>query len=168
MEKYFEVKRDSDFYKKYFDFLDMSDKVNELFKQFVKENNIETKQYYQNTERLSIIPTEKDKIAFKGMFVQNSNTAFKKTTPICKSWVSLCKEHGLKTPRKPNLLWDSSCKLGSYSVGSRLFHIGEKLYGSIDNKCDANIKLTDDFVEMKASEFYKIIEESEEKSYETD
>lgn len=162
MEKYFEVKQDSDFYKKYFDFLDMSKKVNEAFRQFAKDNGIETEEYYQNTERLSIVPTEGDKIKFKGMFVANSDTDFKKTAPICKSWVSLCKEHGLKTPRKPNLLWDSYCNLGSYSVGSRLFHVGEKLYGSIDNKCNANIELTDDFIEMKASEFYKIIEESGE------
>lgn len=161
MEKFFEVNRYSDFYKKYFDFLDMSDKVNELFKQFAEENNIETTQYYQNTERLSIIPTEKDKITFKGMFVSNSDTDFKKTAPICKRWIDWCKEHGLKTPRKPNLLWDSSCKLGSFSISSRLFHIEKKLYGSVDNKCNANIELSDGFIEMKASEFYKIIEESE-------
>ena len=158
MEKYFEVKKNSDFYKKYFDFVNMSDKVNELFKKFAKDNGIETKKYCQNTERLVIVPTQEDRIKFKGMFVH-----FKKTAPICKSWVNLCKENGLTSPRKPTLLWDSSCKLGSYSTGSRLFHIGEKIYGSIDNKCDADIELTDEFVEMKASEFWKIIEDSESK-----
>ena len=122
MEKYFEVKKDSDFYKKYFDFVNMSDKVNELFKKFAKDNGIETKKYCQNTERLVIVPTQEDRIKFKGMFVQNSDT-----------------------------------------TGSRLFHIGEKIYGSIDNKCDADIELTDEFVEMKASEFWKIIEDSESK-----
>ena len=162
MEKYFEVKQNSDFYKKYFDFVNMSDKVNELFKKFAKDNDIETKEYYQNTERLIIIPTQADIIKFKGMFVQNSDTDFKKTAPICKSWVNLCKENGLTSPRKPTLLWDSSCKLGSYSTSSRLFHIGEKVYGSIDNKCNADIKLTDEFIEMKASEFWKIIEDEEE------
>ena len=126
MEKYFEVKKDSDFYKKYFDFVNMSDKVNELFKKFAKDNSIETKKYCQNTERLVIVPTQEDRIKFKGMFVQNSDTDFKKTAPICKSWVNLCKENGLTSPRKPTLLWDSSCKLGSYSTGSRLFHIGER------------------------------------------
>lgn len=163
MEKYFEVKLNSNFYQKYFDFRDISDKVNELFKQFAKDNGIETRKYYQNIERLVIIPTEADKIKFKGMFVSNSDTDFKKTSSICKSWVKLCKEHGLKTPVKPNLLWDSSCELGSYSISSRLFHIKEKLYGSIDNKCDADIKMTDDFIEMKASEFWKIVEDEEKK-----
>ena len=163
MEKYFEVKQNSDFYKKYFDFVDMSNKVNELFKQFAEDNGIETKKYYQNTERLVIVPTQEDRIKFKGMFVQNSDTDFKKTAPICKSWVNLCKENGLKSPRKPSLLWDSSCKLGSCSTSSRLFHIGEKVYGSIDNKCNADIELTDDFVEMKASEFWKIVEDAENK-----
>ena len=162
MEKYFEVKQNSDFYKKYFDFVNMSDKVNELFKKFAKDNGIETKKYCQNTERLVIAPTQEDKIRFKGMFVQNSNTDFKKTAPICKSWVNLCKENNLTTPRKPNLLWDSSCKLGSYSISSKLFHIGEKVYGSIDNKCDADIELTDEFIEMKTSEFWKTIEDEEE------
>lgn len=162
MEKYFEVKQNSDFYKKYFNYVNMSDKVNELFKKFAKDNGIETKKYRQNTERLSIIPTQADRIKFKGMFVQNSDTDFKKTAPICKSWVNLCKENGLTSPRKPNLLWDSFCKLGSCNTGSRLFHIGERVYGSIDNKCDADIKLTDDFIEMKASEFWKIIEDEEE------
>ena len=37
MEKYFEVKQNSDFYKKYFDFVDMSNKVNELFKALQSE-----------------------------------------------------------------------------------------------------------------------------------
>ena len=163
MEKYFEVKKDSDFYKKYFDFIDMSSKVNELFKQFAKDNGIETSEYYQNTERLVIVPTQGDRIKFKGMFVQNSYTDFKKTAPICKSWVNLCKENGLKTPRKPSLTWDTLCNLGSYSTSSRLFNIGEKVYGSIDNKCNADIKLTDEFVEMKASEFWKIVEDAENK-----
>lgn len=163
MEKYFEVKQNSDFYKKYFDYIDMSNKVNELFKQFAEDNGIETKEYYQDTERLVIVPTQEDRIKFKGMFIQNSDTDFKKTAPICKSWVNLCKENGLKSPRKPNLLWDSSCKLGSYRNSSRLFHIGEKVYGSIDNKCNADIELTDDFVEMKASEFWKIVEDAENK-----
>ena len=81
MEKYFEVEKDSDFYKKYFDYVDMSDKVNELFEQFAKDNDIETEEYYQNTERLSIIPTQADRIKFKGMFVQNSDTDIKKTAP---------------------------------------------------------------------------------------
>lgn len=162
MEKYFEVKKDSDFYKRYFDYIDMSDKVNKLFEQFVKDNDIETEEYYQNTERLSIIPTQADRIKFKGMFVQNSDTDFKKTAPICKSWVNLCKENNLTSPRKPKLLWDSSCKLGSYSTSSRLFHIREKVYGSIDNRCDTDIELTDEFIEMKASEFWKIIEDEEE------
>ena len=163
MEKYFEVKKDSDFYKKYFDFRDISSKVNELFKQFAKDNGIETTEYYQNTDRLVIVPTQGDRIKFKGMFVQNSYTDFKKTAPICKSWINLCKENGLKTPRKPSLAWDTLCNLGSYSTSSRLFSIGEKVYGSIDNKCDADIKLTDEFIEMKASEFWKIVEDTENK-----
>ena len=163
MEKYFEVKKDSNFYKQYFDYRDMAHKVNELFKQFAKDNGIETNEYYQNTNRLAIVPTQRDRIKFKGMFVANSDTDFKKTTPICKSWVKLCKEHNLKTPRKPCLQWDTNCNLNSYSTGSRLFHIGEKVYGSIDNKCDANIELTDEFVEMKASEFWNIIEDAENK-----
>ena len=37
------------------------------------------------------------------------------------------------------------------------------MYGSIDNKCNADIELTDDFIEMKASEFWKIIEDAENK-----
>ena len=161
MEKYFEVKQNSNFYKKYFDYKNMSDKMNELFKQFAKEHGIETKEYYQNTDRLSIVPTREDRIKFKGMFVQNSNTNFKKTAPICKSWINLCKENGLVSPSKPSLLWNSPCKLGSYSISSRLFNIGERVYGSIDNKCDTDIELTDDFIEMKASEFWKIVEDTE-------
>ena len=57
--------KDSDFYKKYFDFRDMSNKVNELFKQFAKDNGIETKEYYQRTDRLVIVPTQADRIKFK-------------------------------------------------------------------------------------------------------
>ena len=127
MEKYFEVKQNSDFYKKYFDFRDISNKVNELFKQFAMDNGIETKEYYQNTERLVIVPTQGDRIKFEGMFVANSDTDFKKTAPICKSWVSLCKENGLKSPRKPSLVWDSNCKVGSIAPVQD-YSISEKMY----------------------------------------
>ena len=51
---------------------------------------------------------------------------------------------------------------GSLRTSSRLFHIGEILYGTFDNKSDSDYKLGEYFEEMKASEFYKIIEDYEE------
>ena len=75
MEKYFEVKKDSVFYKKYFDFRDMSNKVNELFKKFAEDNGIETKEYYLNTDRLAIVPTPGDMVKFIGMFMANSEAS---------------------------------------------------------------------------------------------
>lgn len=163
MEKFFEVSKDSEFYKKYFDFIELSNKVNEAFKKFAEKHGIETTSYYQNTKRLCIIPTDADKKKFSGMFMKNSDTDFKSTSTICKEWVSLCKELNLTSPRKPSLAWDSDCRLNSYSTRSRLFHIEDRVYGSIDNNNDSEIILTDEFIEMKASEFWKMIEDIEEK-----
>lgn len=161
MEKFFRVKENSNFYNLYFDYIFMSDKVNEIFKQFAMNNGIESTRYYQNTSRLCVVLTENDKKKFGDMLVANSTTNFKKTSSLCKKWVELCKKHGLESPRKPSVMWDSDSKLNSCHQSQRLFHIGEKLYGSVDNNSDSEIVLSDCFVEMKASEFYKIIEDYE-------
>ena len=163
MEKFFKINSESDLYRKYFDFIDMSKKFNEIYKEFAQKHEIESHEYYQSANRLCICPTEKDKERFKGMFCADSYTDFKKTAPICKEWAKLCKENKIETPRKPSVAWDTNVNLNSNRSSQRLFHIGNMLIGSIDNKCDEKFDLSSEFEEIKASEFYKIVEESEEK-----
>lgn len=82
---------------------------------------------------------------------------FKKNTAISKMWVELVKD--IAHFDKPKLVY--YMRMNCYRWKERLFHIGDKLYGSIES--DGEVSVPDFAVEMKASEFYKVIEDAEEK-----
>lgn len=139
----------------------MKKKVDDAFREFAKEHGIETSRYYQFTSQLRIVPTMKDIHKFREQ-LKIDNETFKKNSAISKEWVELCKANGLETPRKPT--WElrdliTTCIL---SFRSSLFSLNDEVYGTFE--ADVNFNLPDEhFVELKASEFHKIIEEYEEK-----
>lgn len=135
----------------------MRKKVDETFKAFKEEVGIETCQYYQHTDVLKIVPTETDLDKFSSMMKVDRET-FKKNSALNKEWVKLCKEKDLKTPRKPT--WELHHLMGGhiYRFRSRLFSYKDKVYGSFESDGDFTIP-TEHFIELKASEFYKIVEE---------
>ena len=157
MEKFFVVKKESNLYVEYFDFIKMSDRLNDEFKKFAIENGIKSTRYYQTADRLCIEQTKEDRLKFSQMLVANSDTDFKKSSKICKDWVSICKKNEIKTPREPSLIFYINSHSNKYS--QRLFHIDDVLYGSFDNKIDLDFNLGKDFEELKGSEFYKILED---------
>ncbi len=78
---------------------------------------------------------------------------FKKSSEPCKMWLSLVKD--IKHFERPKLFYYFDMLLGN-SWKERLFAVGDKLYCSIER--DGEINTPDFAIEMKASEFYKIIE----------
>ena len=155
MERFFIVKNEG-LIKQLKEFESMREKVDNAFKEFSKEIGIETSKYYQYTDRLIIVPTEKDFTTFSS-FLKADRETFKKNSAISKMWVKICKEKGLKTPIKPT--WELQGLIGDYiyRFRSRLFSLGDKVYGSFE--ADVNFSLPNEhFIELKASEFYKIIE----------
>lgn len=157
MEKYYTVTPDSKIYNAYVDYRTMLDKVNAAFTEFAKEQGFETKQYYPKTDCLCIVPTNADTDKFGKYFKKDMPGMFKKTSLPSKAWISKCSALGLKTPHKPNLVFYMNV---SGRASCRMFMIDDVLYASYETNCD--FESIDGLNEIKASEFYKVIEEYEE------
>lgn len=163
MERFFIVKNET-LIKLLKEYESMKKKVDDAFREFAKEYGIEASKYYQYTNQLKIVPSENDIQKFRGQ-LKVDNETFKKNSALSKAWLKLCKENGLKTPRKPT--WELCGLINGniYRFRSRLFSLNDKVYGSFE--CDFNFYLPEEhFIELKASEFYRIIEEENSKEME--
>lgn len=160
MNKYFEIIPDCKLYKAYFGYLENIPKINEIVKKICHEFGIESTKYYHRKDCLKIIPTKNDEKNFAGMMKKTSYGEFKKNSKVGKMWTSLVKD--IEAFEKPKLMFyiRFSCRRWS----ERLFDVGEKLYCSVE--CDGEVFTPDFAIEMKASEFYKIIEDEEKKDKE--
>lgn len=157
MEKFYIVTPESPVHKDYQAYKEMSEKINAAFKEFAKENDIDTPEYYQRTDRLHICPTGKDKERFERFFQKTIPGCFKKNSQLSKRWLQRCVDRELETPRRPNL--------GMYfrffgKCSSRILMINNILYASFES--DDKFQPAAGFVEIKASEFYGAIEEYKE------
>lgn len=160
MERFFIVKNE-DLIKQVKEFESMRIKINDAFKEFSEKHDIETNRYYQRTDLLRISPTENDIEKFRNQ-LKVDNETFKVKSAMNKEWVELCKANGLTTPERPS--WELMRLVGTslWRFRSRLFSLNDKVYGSLE--IDGSFELPkEDFVELKASEFYKIIEEAEQR-----
>ena len=107
--------------------------------------------------KCQVVPTKKDTKKFESMLKKTSYGEFKKNAEISKEWIAGVEKIG--RIQKPRLFYYFD--LLGHRWRERLFHIGDKLYCSIES--DGEVSVSGFALEMKASEFYKIIEESEEK-----
>lgn len=158
MERFFIVKNEG-LIKQVKEFESMRIKINDAFKEFSEKHDIETNRYYQHTDLLRISPTENDIEKFRNQ-LKVDNETFKVKSAMNKEWVELCKANGLTTPEKPS--WELMRLVGTglWRFSSRLFSLNDKVYGSLE--MDTPFELPEaDFIELKASEFYKIIEETQ-------
>lgn len=156
MEKYFTIKPNSQLYKDYFNYLeDLKTNAN-LFDVFAKEHGIEASSFIPYKKHLVIIPTEKDKDKFRSDFTQEyldcGARQFKVRSSVGKAWTNVMSD--IKPARKPNY-FGLIRVYGRYY--ERLFHIDKILYGSLS--ADTDFDLHDCMDEIKASEFYKIVED---------
>lgn len=157
MEKYYIITPDSTVHKDYLDYREMSKKVNSAFREFAKEQGIETHEYYQSAQYLHICPTDGDTDKFGKYFKKDAPGLFKKNSQLAKAWVNKCQALGLKSPHKPHLGFE----IGVFGrTSGRLFMIGDILYASF--RADYDFENPAGFKEIKASEFFKVIEEYEE------
>lgn len=157
MEKYYKIPKEHRIYKMYMDYKNMANRINKAFIEFEKEWGIETQQYCQTTDRLYICPTDNDTEKFGEYFKKGCPGEFKKTSAPSKAWVGKCKELNLETPYIPSLPWE----FGIYgSSRQRIFMIDDVLYASISTEND--FKALKGLEEIKASEFFKVIEDYEE------
>lgn len=155
MEKYFVIKPDSALYSDYFNYLDDVKNNSALFDAFAKKHKIEASSFIPSKKYLCIIPTEKDKDKFRNDFTQSyldgGARQFKIRSNIGKDWINVMSD--IRPARKPNYFGLINVYGRFYE---RLFHIGTDLYGSLSADCDFDLHKC--MTEIKASEFYKIIE----------
>lgn len=162
MEKYFKVKKENHIYNDYFKWWNNLDNVKRKWEQFRKLEGIEATQFVPRQE-LYIVPTEVDLINF-GRFLckdifPGGLRKFKKTSSVQKDWERFCKNN-LELIDKPILFYDFPV-MGK--TKTKLFHYKDEVYCSIDNEyINENFKIPEGYEEIKASEFYKIVEKIEE------
>lgn len=158
MEKYFEISRDHQVYKEYFDWLEFRKKILDIYKKFASVQGIETSEFLPRQDTVGIVPIKGDNEKFDKFLKKQDERIrfFKKGSAHAKDWEQLLAIEDIKITYKPNISWYfNGCK-----SRTRLFDIDGKLYGSYESDLD-KIDLPVGFEEMKASKFFKIIEDWE-------
>lgn len=159
MEKYFTVTEESKLHKEWFDYKDNKKAVNELVNIFTSENGIEAEEYYADNGAFYIVPSEKDTDTFLNLLGSphdNGLRKFKSTSKIGKAWIKALKDADLKIMQRPMAILYFKSVGGKFR--SRMFDQNGILYCSLEPVHGENPV---GFVEMKASEFFRIVEESE-------
>jgi hypothetical protein len=163
MEKYYTVTEECSLHKAWFGYKENKARVNELFKHFKEQTGFESSEYYVTDHEIYIIPTEKDVETFGSVLCAPINDGLRKfrtTSKVGKAWVKALDDASLKVETKPMvILYFRSFGGGRYR--SRIFDLNGNLYCSID---PVDGEAPKGFVEMKASEFFGIIEESEKEA----
>lgn len=155
MDKYFEIKPDSELYKDYFAHERAGEKIKAAFNKVKEKFGIDTTVFFLHKDRFQIAATDKDMEKFSSMMKKGNAGEFKKNSTPSKMWVELVKD--ITHFERPRLFYYFPA-LG-HRWKERLFHVGDKLYCSIES--DGEVSVPDFVVEMKASEFYKVIEDAE-------
>ena len=157
MDKYFKVNEGSQLHTVYFLWKEDKKKIKEAIQEVCKKFGIEAKEYYIRRDRLHIVPTQNDIEKFSDMMTKNDYGVFKKTSEPSKMWIELVKD--IQHFNKPRLF--SYIHFHAHKWSENLFDIDGILYGLLKDVDEVNLP---DFVtEIKASEFYKIIEDYEER-----
>ena len=155
MEKYYIVSPGSEVYKEYMKYEKFVDAISKAFSDFADQHGIKATKFYTYTSVLHIFPEKEDIERFGDSMTKTEFGRFKKSSELSQKWVAKCKELGLVEVRKPFVpfLFNAIAK-----SSWRLFSIKDDVYCTYEStsKFDA----PECFTEIKASEFYKIMEDN--------
>lgn len=157
-EKFFIITDDSPHKKEYLEYLGNRDNVRKIVKDFFEKYNINSKKYFTDSYSLCVEGTKEnnDKFSFQMCKrpCKNGLYKFKVTSSIGKAWANL-KVNVINYPHV--LFWFDNL----YKARYNLFKLDENVYFYLDT--ENNIEIPKGFLEIKGSEYYKIIEDWEEK-----
>ena len=163
MEKCFIIESSAELHKKYFDYIALQDKNNEIIKKFVSENITERTNFTYATYRNSfaLVLTDDEYEGFKPQLLKNYGYVnhekiytFKKKSFIGK----LYKQLGIKPAYKPSITWEANILCGKY----RLFDYEGILYGTIDSsEINAETIFPEGWREISKGEFYNLLDKIE-------
>ena len=157
-EKFYKVRTESGLYAQYFEWLDNREKVVEALKKFEQENGFEAGSTAAWASNFYLKSTSTDFWKYAGQLTKQSvdgglTFKFKKSSKIGKLWAAA--SQGLRFLPKPIVGFYNKAKVVGGS-SSRIFDYHGELFCSIEAD---EIEMPETvFVEMKGSEFYKIIE----------
>lgn len=125
-------------------------------------NGIETDQYSAGSEIISIKETQEHREKF-GMQIKkqalDGMISFKKNSPLYKSWVNICKKNEVLFAPKPFM---PNYFSGHGRMNFKIFRCEDIIY--CDFKAESEFEPYEKYTEIKASEYYKVIEESKGKN----
>lgn len=156
MEKFFIV-TDSRLGEDYKAHKECVSKLDKIVDKFLESRGIEAKEYmiHPSSKLLGIKPTEKDLEKYENKLQKGyGDRYFKKNSKIQKDWLEEIKDFKLVKKPTPIFYIDAS---PFYGCRTRLFQIDKEVYCSIDMKIE--FAGGEGFKEIKASEFYKVIED---------
>lgn len=163
MEKFYRALPDSRLHADYMEWEDCCEEMREIIDSLFEEYGVEATRYSAGKFGLAIEATPGDLEKFKGQFKKghiHGIFEFRKNSHICKEWAK--RSERIKMRRKPflSLYFDhASCRMST-----RLFQIDGVVYCSIDA---GDVAPKDKLVEIKASEFWRVIENYEERFTQT-
>lgn len=154
MQKFYTVREGSPLWDAYETHEKNAKALGKLFAEFSKQNGIQSNQVYITCNRLAFVPTQEDEEKFSKDFMVGKPGEFKKSSRLSKAWVSLCKENGIEKVSEPFVPFYFNGVVGPCRY--RLFKVGDTLFCTFT--CNSNFTAPDYFEEMKASEFYSVME----------
>ncbi|CAB1251463.1 conserved protein of unknown function [Ruminococcaceae bacterium BL-6] len=161
MEKYFIVTDQNLLRKDYMNCLQNMKEVNIFAKKFMEDRGIETHKYSCDNNAFYIIPTDKDLVNYSKMLMNdigNGLRRFKKNSKIAKAWIQTVKNNNIKILEIPYV---PSCFKNTYGhTRSNLFMIDNVVYCCFEIEHD--FETPEGMTEIKASEYYRVIEDHEE------
>ena len=157
MEKFYIVTEESSLNKQYWEYKNNVKEVNEYVKKFMDQEDIKANEYYVNAELIYIVPSDEDLKNFNKKLnkteLEGGLRQFRLNSDIAKRWINFVKENDIKFKHKPFV----GTYFNTYGRSkSRLFNIGNTVYCSYET--EFNFNNPNGFKEIKASEFYKVIE----------
>lgn len=163
MEYCFEITKDSEAYNCYFEYLNAKKESIDTLMNFIKSRNLPLpiSECGISEDTLWVKDTKENRIKFTPYLKTNSENgmlAFKKNSSIAKAWKAL----NVKIIHKPCVAYNflKGC-IGKSR--ERLFNVDDKVYCSVEPQWDMEVETPKGFIEMKQSEFYKMIEIYKEK-----
>lgn len=160
MEQYFEITKDSNHYQEYIDFQSKRKSAIKAIDSFSEAHGINSNGFMiwdgyfwvaATDDVVKKFSNQLRNIRYKGC------CAFKKNSSIGKAFA----ESGITMPSKPFVPFFFPDCPGYGDFSTRLFEYSDRVYCSIAEPTLSALKSPTGFIEMKASEFFKIIEEAE-------
>ena len=153
----FRVKRDSEFYKQYFEAKEEREKLKGLARPFFEKHGIDGR-FYQS-ETLSVKLTREQRDKFEGQIRKNPDSKgfyfFKVKSPIEKEWEETVTNHiDFNRLEQVDLWWLGHIMQGTYN----LWDADGEIFGFLCNKLDEKFKPDAFMEEIKLSEYYAVIE----------